>query len=412
MYDNDSPVIQDRSTGMIQNQMYDIFSPESQMGNYYPSGIGYNNPNMDYYSAVERNQFYTPQTTAYCPTTSYQQPMYYQQPMAYQYPQYGYQPQQQMVYQQGQPQLNTDYQQQRPPWQLLSSQNNNGGLTNPFVEKQDCLGTGFNVNGSYSNVPPTVVDKGFNPLGVSEIWSPELKQKLKDLDTRYQQLNNEKIKENRAMYGNYGYNYYGMANQNYIDPVLRSRYNREKAEIEAEARQNLNALNMRLSRAAHSYLGDIDMGVQENVEMLTAAYRDESYQMDTESWDLYVKQRQLSMGRDITKEMKAGILAADREVSEYYHSIVSPDADLDEFLQNAGMILWHSEESDPAGPVRLHQPSDAPRPFRRTDRDRRPGRFPGLSGRGPDHRRRPCHRRRIHPVLLTILPCIRRSIDL
>lgn len=340
MYNNDSPVIQDRSTGMIQNQMLDIFSPDPPMGNYYPSGIGHYNPNMDYYSAMER---YSPPTTEYCPTTSYQQPMYYQQPMM---PQYGYQgyPQQQMVYQQyGQPQLNTGYQQQRLPWQLLSSQNNNSSLENPFVNKQDCYGTGFNPNGSYSNVPPTMVDKGFNPFGVDEIWSSELKEKLKDLDDRYRKMNMDKIKENRAMYGNYGYNYYAMNNTGYIDPVLRSRYNTERAQLEAEARRNLEALNMRLSRAAHTYLGDIDMSVQENVDRIMTAYKDESHQMDTESWDLYVRQRQLSMGRDITQECRAGMLAADREVSAYYHSIVSPDADLDEFLQNAGMILWHSD---------------------------------------------------------------------
>ena len=174
------------------------------------------------------------------------------------------------------------------------------------------------------------------------MYSPDLRRRLDELNNKYQKLNTEKAIERRNQYSSYGYNYYGMMNQNYIDPVLRNQYNREKAELEAEARENLMNFNIRLSRAVHTYLGDIDMTNDDNVDQLKEVYSNKVVPIDTNYYQSYQFQRCLERGRDITEAAKASAIAADRKVSEYFHKIVSPDADLDEFLDTGGMILWQA----------------------------------------------------------------------
>ena len=318
MYNQNSPVIQSlQQEGKLDNNPYNIFTPDPPLGNYPPQQYGYN-PNNAYYAAVSQPQLNTQFNT----TTPYYQPVYnnpYQAP----------------------PQLNTYYQQQRQPWQLIqptmnqAQYANTGAPNNPFIQ--------YNTPNYYNQQQSaSYVIQGFNPTGNTAMYSPALRQRLEDLNDKYQKLNTEKAIERRKQYSGYGYNYYGMMNQNYIDPVLRSQYNREKAQIEAEAKELLMDFNMKLSRAVHYYLGDIDMDNEDNLERMKQVYSNEVVTINSDDYRDYQFQRSIERGRDVTEEVRRSIIAADRKVSEYYHNIVNPNADLDEFLQTGGMILWHA----------------------------------------------------------------------
>ena len=313
MYNYSSSVVQ-------QPSMYNIFDNTG-----LPPSNGYMqpqyNPNMDYFrnAAPQLNI----QPTEYRPV--------YNNPFV---PTNGY----------GQPQLNTYYQQPRQPWQLMQpsfSTPQYGDSRNPFVSTP-----GYGPYSPYNNYQfqqqSSYVIPGFNPTGNTEMYSEDMKLRLKALDDKYQKLNTEKMIERRRQYSGFGYNYYGMMNQNYIDPVLRSQYNREKAAIEAEAKEALMDFHMRLSRAVHTYLGDIDMSNEENVEKMKQVYTNKVVPINQDDYQMYQFQRSLERGRDITEEAKASAIAADRKVSEYFHSIVNPNADLDEFLDTGGMILWQA----------------------------------------------------------------------
>lgn len=320
MYNENSPVIQNmRAQGM--NNPYNIFTPDPPLDNFMnppqpPS------PNQAYYDAVNHGQL---NTQLNMPTTLYQ-PVYAN------------------PYTPGQPQPTPNYQQQRQPWQLLQPRPTNGGPINPFVQNSPNYSNGYYspYNQQRQQQQMSYVIPGWNPTGRTEMYSPDMRERLNALDDKYQKLNTEKAIERRNMYSGYGYNYYGMMNQNYIDPVLKSQYNREKAEIEAEARDLLMDFNMRLSRAAHYYLGDLDMDDEETVEQMKKVYTNEVVTMNEEDNNNYFFQRSLDRGYDVTEAIKASMIAADRKVSEYYHNIVSPKADLDEFLQTGGMILWQA----------------------------------------------------------------------
>lgn len=296
----------------MDNNPYSIYTPDPPLESYMvPPGYNYN-PNQAYYSAVNQQQFYRqPNITTYQPV--YNNP--YIPPNMY-------------------------YQQQRQPWQLIQPQQSQGPI-NPFIQNNSY---NYYNNGYYYNqpIPSSYIEPGFNPSGVNEMYSPDMRRRLDELDSKYQKLNTEKAIERRNQYSNYGYNYYGMMNQNYIDPVLHSQYNKEKAEIEAEAKDALMDFHMRLSRAVHTYLGDIDMNNQENIEKMKQVYSNKVIPINQEDYQMYQFQRSLERGRDITEEAKASAIAADRKVSEYFHNIVNPNADLDEFLDTGGMILWQA----------------------------------------------------------------------
>ena len=298
---------------MDQNP-FSIYTPDPPLENYMvpPQGYGGYNPNQAYYAAANQQQFHRqPNMTTYQPV--YNNP--YTPPNMY-------------------------YPQQRQPWQLIQPQQQSQGPINPFVQNSP----GY-YGGAYypqQQIPTSYVEPGFNPSGVTEMYSPDMRRRLNELNDKYQKLNTEKAIERRNQYSNYGYNYYGMMNQNYIDPVLRSQYNREKAAIEAEAKEALMDFHMRLSRAVHTYLDDIDMSNEENVEKMKQVYTNKVVPINQDDYQMYQFQRSLERGRDITEEAKASAIAADRKVSEYFHSIVNPNADLDEFLDTGGMILWQA----------------------------------------------------------------------
>lgn len=307
--------------GIVQDasrNMYNIFD-NSDMPAY--NGYQQYNPNMAYYTAPQLNTG----ITEYRPI--------YNNPYT---PNYGYY---------GQPQLNTYYQQPRQPWQLMQPSFNSpqyGQSKNPFVSTP---GPGYGPNYSPYNqqqMPSSYVIPGFNPTGNTTMYSEDLRRKLDALDDKYKKLNTEKAIERRRQYSGFGYNYYGMMNNNYVDPILNSEYNREKAAIEAEAKELLMDFNMKLSKAAHYYLGDKDLNDEEQLKEVKKVYSNTIVNIPQSDMNNYYLCRSLERGVDITEAAKASAIAADRKVSEYYHKIVNPNADIDEFLDTAGLILWEA----------------------------------------------------------------------
>ena len=313
MYNYSSSVVQ-------QPSMYNIFDNTG-----LPPSNGYMqpqyNPNMDYFrnAAPQLNI----QPTEYRPV--------YNNPFV---PTNGY----------GQPQLNTYYQQPRQPWQLMQpsfSTPQYGDSRNPFVSTP-----GYGPYSPYNNYQfqqqSSYVIPGFNPTGNTEMYSEDMKLRLKALDDKYQKLNTEKMIERRRQYSGFGYNYYGMMNSNYIDPILNSEYNREKAAIEAEAKEKLMDFNMKLSKAVHYYLGDKDLNDEDQLAEMKKVYSNTVVNIPQKDMNNYYLCRSLERGVDITDAARASAQAADRKVSEYYHKIVNPKADIDEFLDTAGLILWEA----------------------------------------------------------------------
>lgn len=346
MVNYNSPVVQDMVQRGSLDNTYNIFTPDPPVQN-----TGYlqpYNPNMDYYRAAPQQ---LNSTTTYVPIYNnpylpgqqmqpsntfplqqgYTQNMNYQpQPYSYGYGQ--------------QSQLNNYYQQPRQPWQLMQPSNNYysqyGGDRNPFVSSP---GPGYGPNYMGNNQPQySYVIPGFNPTGATEMYSAELNKKMAALEEKYNKLNAEKIAERKRQYSGFGYNYYGMLNNNYVDPILNSEYNREKAAIEAEAKETLMNFNLRLSRAAHYYLGDKDLDDEEEIAKMKKVYSNTVVTIPKPDMDNYYLCRSLERGIDITEAAKRSAQAADRKVSEYFHKIVNPNADIDEFLDTAGLILWEA----------------------------------------------------------------------
>ena len=368
-----SPIVQE----LVRTGGITTLNDTSDYNIFYNPNEGLRNPNLDYYNADPRTIMRDdPPTTEYRPVyypIGYSAAAYYPQNTM---PQYVYtQPMQQPQYIQQQPMWNNGYypqtqqfnygyqQQQNAPWNLTQPSkdyyaqysypnSNSGSKIDPFVQSSHQYGPGYGPN-YYGNQQYTYVVPGFNPTGLTEMYTEDLRKKLEDLKQKYKDLNEEKLYQRRQQFGNslYGYNYYGGFNNNYMDPILSSEYNKEKAALEAEAKQNVMDFNLRLSRAVHNYLGDKDLNNEEELEKIKQVYSNTIIEIPKPDMDNYYRCRALERGVDITEDAKRSAIAADRKVSEYFHKIVKPDADLDEFLDTAGLILWeaHMEEVERKG---------------------------------------------------------------
>lgn len=300
------------------------------------NGSNYGNPaaQNSMYSQFDDTVYYTPPVMppAYNPNNAYYAAQ--QLNMGYQQPMYG------------QPQLNNYYyqpqQQMRQPWQLIQTpvqyQQQNSGPVNPFV--QNSYGYSTQYQQQDQQVPSTYIEKGFNPTGLDAMYSDEMNKQLKELNEKYSRLNGEKARERRYAYSNFGYNYYGGMNMGYRDPVLLSEFNREKAKIEARAKENLNEFNMQISRAVHYYRGDIDMDNTEELEKVKDIYRDKVVSVPQTFISDSADVRRHEKAYDITERCKWEVNEIDRKVSEEYHKKLKPDATFDEFLNTAGLVLW------------------------------------------------------------------------
>ena len=273
------------------------------------------------YNPFDNNGFMNPPQPAYNPNNAY----------------YSYAAQQLNMQQ---PQLNSYYQQpqqqMRQPWQLMQPQYQmTQSPVSPFVQNSP--------NYNQQQIPSTYVEKGWNPTGLDYMYTEEMKKKLDELNTKYGRLNAEKARERQAMYANCGYNYYGMLNTGFRDQMLLSEFNREKAKIEAQARENIIEFNLRLSRAVHYYRGDIDIDNNEEFSKVEDIYKDTVVSVPQSVIDRYNLARSVHRGVDITERCKWEVNEIDRRVSEEYHKKIKPDATLDEFLNTAGLVLWDIE---------------------------------------------------------------------
>ena len=311
MVNYNSPVIQSMMANGANfgNPAASMFSQYDTTGcNYYqqpPVMPPAYNPNNAYYAAQQLNM-------------GYQQPIYWQPQLN----NYYYQPQQQM----------------RQPWQLMQtpSQYQQSGSVNPFVQNSPSYG----YQQQQQQMPSTYIEKGFNPTGLDAMYSEEMIKKIDELNNKYAKLNGEKARERRYAYSNYGYNYYGGMNNGYLDPVILAEFNREKAKIEAQARENLDQFNLRISRAVHYYRGDIDMDNPEEFKKVEDIYKDKVVSIPQSVLADSADVRRHEQSYDVTERCKWEINEIDRKVSEEYHKKLKPDATFEEFLDTAGLVLW------------------------------------------------------------------------
>lgn len=352
MVNYNSPIIQQMMQSGVQfNEQ--VAGPAPSIAPQQPLMTGYNQqPNM-YYAPPQFNQ----QNMGYY---QYQQPMYgpgygpvpqfNQQNMGY-----GYNPNN-MYYAQ---QNNAGYFQQQPqrnPWDLINPSMDyleatgqvpvrefnamnpptpSGQKTNPFMNS----GSYF---GSYQQqVPHNYTIKAYNPTGLTAMYSSDMSARLAELEKKYQKINADSYYKRKVTGTGYGYNYYGGMNVSSDMNTVRE-YQRERAKIEEEAKQNVIDFNIRLSKLAHSYKGDIDVNNPEEFAKIEAIYRDRTVEMTQSDIAAYENMSNLCNLRDITQQRIAAINEADRKVSEAHHKIIPADADLDTFLEKAGLALWES----------------------------------------------------------------------
>lgn len=240
-------------------------------------------------------------------------------------------------------------QNQKNPWDLInfsSDQFNamnpptpsNGQKYNPFVNTPNY---GYYRPGYQTEVPHTYTVKAYNPTGLSVMYSTDMNNRLAELERKYQRMNADAVYRRKFNGGYNAYNYYGSMNTIGDMSIIRE-YQRERAKIEEEAKQNVIDFNLRLSRLAHSYKGDIDVNNPEEFAKIEAIYRDRTVELDPVEIKVMENRNRFGHLVDISQQCINGIGNAWNKVTEEHNKIIPPDADLDTFLNKAGLLLWES----------------------------------------------------------------------
>jgi hypothetical protein len=188
----------------------------------------------------------------------------------------------------------------------------------------------------------TYTVEGFNPLGTDKIISTDLEKKLKDLDDKYNDLNDQKMAERESIYAENPYNYYGYMNTNYLDPLLVSQYNRELQALQQEAVQNRIDLNERLSKAVHYYRQDIDIDNEEEWKKVQQAYLPKTIEIPESTFISSQEADALRQTVDITEQLRNQAMQINAKVTEEHNRLVNPNSNMMEFFDHAGLILWQN----------------------------------------------------------------------
>ena len=128
----------------------------------------------------------------------------------------------------------------------------------------------------------------------------------------------------------------------YVDPVLQSQYNRELQAIEKQAVEARISLNERLSRAVHFYRGDIDIDNEEEWAKVQKAYQPTVIEIPETTIRSNQEANALRATIDITEQLKNRMRQVNAAVSAEHDRIVSPNSNMMEFFDHAGLILWQN----------------------------------------------------------------------
>lgn len=193
------------------------------------------------------------------------------------------------------------------------------------------------ANSIFEQQPQQQIIQGFNPLGAESIKSSDYDQKRQEIEEFYQDAAQKDMEQRNGNYQNY-YNYYGNMNNGFIDATIASAYASAKQSLDSEAKDNRIEMNKQLSRIAHSYNGDTITD-----EELSEIYEDKVMPTPT-GYNMYDQSQAMAMSRlqpyDGRSAYQQTVKRLDAEVSAKYNGFVKQDADIYEFFDNAGMILW------------------------------------------------------------------------
>lgn len=271
---------------------------------------------------------------------AYQQPMYFQQPQYPQmglggYPITGFQQQPMMQ----EPQYGWNYYSAQPQQGVAFGtlgynsgnypQYNSGGNYNRQRYANSAFGTQFVYQDQ------TYIEPGFSPYG-SMIFTSEDNERLNNIMEREAEEQKEYRNKMGQMYNGMNYNYYGNFNYGY-NSYISAKYQKEVYQIMEEAKERQVEFNKRLSRAAHTYLGDdIDDDYIDNIyderEITVPA---------TDIQNLQTIQRLSTFTVDYRELTKAQYYAINNQISEEYHNKILNDKNCDSltsFLDNAGEL--------------------------------------------------------------------------
>lgn len=131
---------------------------------------------------------------------------------------------------------------------------------------------------------------------------------------------------------NYGNNYYGIPYySNYADETVTSKYRRKVEEMKQEAVRRRLDFNKRISLAVHSALGD---DVSE--EQINNLYNGYNYTIPGST--ITHNEEQARLSRMVPVSNANEYVRQDQEISRQYNYLIDPNANMNEWLNNLGMV--------------------------------------------------------------------------
>ena len=196
------------------------------------------------------------------------------------------------------------------------------GLYNPYQYQQE----------------RTYTIEGFNPLNMDALMTSDIENQMDELAKRMYQEQEESMYRQRELMSANPYNYYGYMNiGSYSSNMYRLR--KQQEELYQQAVENKMSFMKKLSRGARRYLG-----MECDEEEINEIYDSRVYTIpQQEIIDQRMTYKLATFTADYGEITRNQVLEADNKITEEHNKVVSKDADLNTFLNQAGRMLYDIE---------------------------------------------------------------------
>ena len=216
--------------------------------------------------------------------------------------------------------------------------NNNGGYIYQAGGYPQYQGYGQGLYNPYQQQERTYTIEGFNPLNMDALMTTDIENQMDELAKKMYEEQEASIYRQRELMNANPYNYYGYMNMgNYSSNMYR--YRKQQEELYQQAVENKMNFMKKLSRGARRYLG-----MECDEDEINEIYDSRVYTIpQQEILDQRMTYKLASFNTDYGEMTRKQVLDIDNQITEEHNKIVSKDADLNTFLNQAGNILYEIE---------------------------------------------------------------------